>query len=53
MRDEEHYGMHVSLNIIQVINSSRIRWAGHVERVGKRRDAYTVFVRKPEGKRPL
>ena len=30
-----------------------MRWAGHVARMGERRDVYSVFVRKPEGKRPL
>jgi len=30
-----------------------MRWAGHVARVGERRGAYRVLVRKPEGKRPL
>jgi len=32
---------------------SRIRWAGHVARMGERRDVYRVLVEKPEGKRPL
>jgi hypothetical protein len=39
-------------NIIRVIKS-RMRWAGHVERMGDRRDAYVVLVGRPEGKRPL
>jgi hypothetical protein len=30
-----------------------MRWAGHVESVGKRRSAYGVLIEKPEGKRPL
>jgi len=36
-----------------VIKSRRMRWAGHVARMGMRRDVYRVFVGKPEGKRPL
>jgi len=30
-----------------------MRWAGHVARMGKRRDVYRFLVRKPEGKRQL
>jgi len=36
-----------------MIKSRRMRWAGHVARMGERRDVYRVFVGKPEGKRPL
>ena len=40
-------------NIVQVIKSRRMRWAGHVARIGEERGAYRVLVGKPEGKRPL
>jgi hypothetical protein len=40
-------------NIVWVIKSRRIRWAGHVVRMGERRGIYRVLVGKPEGKRPL
>jgi len=40
-------------HIVRVINSGRMRWAGHVARMGERRDAYRVLVGKPEGKRQL
>ena len=40
-------------NIFRVIKSGRIRWEGHVARVGERRGVYRVLVEKPEGKRPL
>jgi len=36
-----------------VIKSRRMRWAGHVARMGEERGAYRVLVGKPEGKRPL
>jgi hypothetical protein len=36
-----------------MINSRRMRWAGHVTRMGETRNAYRIFVGKPEGKRPL
>jgi hypothetical protein len=41
-----------SSNVIRVIKSRRMRWAGHVARMGKS-NAYTLLVGKPEGKRPL
>jgi hypothetical protein len=36
-----------------VIKSRRMRWAGHVARMGEERGVYRVLVGKPEGKRPL
>ena len=44
---------HSSPNIVQVIKSRRVRWAGHVVRMGERRGVYRVLVGKSEGKRPL
>jgi len=42
-----------SPNIVRVIKSRRMRWAGHVVRMGERTSVYRVVVGKPEGKRPL
>jgi len=42
-----------SPNIVRVIKSIRMRWAGHVVRMGERRGVYRVSVGKPEGQRPL
>jgi hypothetical protein len=42
-----------SLNIMRVIKSRRMRWAGNVARMGEVRGVYRVLVKKPEGKRPL
>ena len=42
-----------SPNIVRVIKSRRMSWAGHVTRVGERRGVNIVLVGKPEGKRPL
>jgi hypothetical protein len=36
-----------------MINSRRMRWAGHVAQMGEERNTYRFLVRKPEGKRPL
>jgi len=40
-------------NIVRVIKSRKMRWAGHVARIGKGRGVYRVLVGKPEGRRPL
>ena len=41
------------VHVVRVIKSRRMRWAGHVARMGEERGAYSVLVGKPEGKRPL
>ena len=44
--------MYSSPNTVQVIKP-RMRWAGHVAHMGKKRGLYSVLVGTPEGKRPL
>jgi hypothetical protein len=39
-------------NIVRVVKSRRMRWAGHVARMGEDRGVHRVLVGKPEGKRP-
>ena len=53
--DFRHYYMsrYSSPNIVRVIKSRRIRWAGHVARMGEERGVYSVLLGKPEGRRPL
>jgi hypothetical protein len=53
LHNKELYALYSSLNIIQVIKSRRLRWAGHVARMEERRGAYRALVGKPEGRRPL
>jgi hypothetical protein len=50
--DELHY-LYSSPNIVRVIKSRRMRWAGHVARMREGRGVYRVLVGRPEGKRPL
>jgi hypothetical protein len=40
-------------SIITIIKVRRMRWVGHVARMGEKRNAYRLLVRKPEGRRPL
>jgi hypothetical protein len=50
---KELYALYSSPNIIWVIKSRRLRWIGHVARMGERRGAYRALVGKPEGRRSL
>jgi hypothetical protein len=45
--------LYSSLSILRIIKSRRMRWAGHVARMGEKRNVYRLLVGKPEGKRPL
>jgi hypothetical protein len=45
--------LYSSPDIIRQIKSRRMRWAGHVARIGDGRNVYRVLVGKPEGKSPL
>ena len=53
LHNEELYDLYCSPNTVQVIKSIRMRWAGHVARMGEGRGVYRVLVGKPEVKRPL
>jgi hypothetical protein len=53
LHNDELHSLHSSPNIVRVIKSRRIRWAGHVARMGEQRGVYKVLVGRPEGKRPL
>jgi hypothetical protein len=53
LHNKELYALYSSPNIIRVIKSRTLRWAGHVARMGERRGAYRALVRKPEGRRSL
>ena len=53
LHNEELNDLYCSPNIVRVIKSRRMRWAGHVARMGEEMGVYRVLVGKPEGKRPL
>jgi hypothetical protein len=51
--NEELRDLYSSPSIIGIMKSRRMRWAGHVARMGDKRNAYRLLVGKPEGTRPL
>ncbi|KAJ4429478.1 hypothetical protein ANN_21647 [Periplaneta americana] len=53
LHNKELHALYSSPNIIRNFKSRRLRWAGHVARMGESRNAYRVLVGRPEGKRPL
>jgi hypothetical protein len=53
LHNDELYNLYSSPNIVRVIKSWRMRWAGHVARMREGRGVYRVLVGRPEGKRPL
>jgi hypothetical protein len=53
LHNEKLHNLYSSANIMRVIKSRRMRWAGHVARIGEKRNAYRTLVGKAEGKRPM
>jgi hypothetical protein len=53
LHNEELHDLYSSPSIIRIMKSKRKRWAGHVARMGERRNAYRLLVGKPEERRPL
>jgi hypothetical protein len=53
LHNEELHNLYLSPDIIRQVKLRRMRWAGHVARMGEERKVYKVLVEKPEGKSPL
>jgi hypothetical protein len=53
LHNEELHDLYSLPSVIRIINSRGLRWAGHVARMGEKRNAHRLLVGKPEGKRPL
>jgi hypothetical protein len=52
LHNEELNDLYSLPNIVRVVKSRRMRWAGHVARMGEEREVHRVLVGNPEGKRP-
>jgi hypothetical protein len=53
LHNDELHNLYSSPNIVRVIKSKRMRWAGHMALMGEGRGVYRVLVGRPEGKRSL
>jgi hypothetical protein len=53
LHNEELNNLYFSPSIVRVVKSRRMRWAGHVARMGEKRGVHRLLVGKPEGKKPL
>ena len=53
LHSEELHNSYRSPNIVRMIKSRRLRWAGHVATMEEGRTAFKILTRKPTGKRPL
>ena len=51
--NEELHSLYCSPNIVRLIKSRRLRWAGHVARMEESKSAFKILTGKPTGKRPL
>jgi hypothetical protein len=53
LHNEELHHLYSSPSIIRIMKARRMRWAGHVARMGEKRNAYRLLVGKPGERRPL
>jgi hypothetical protein len=53
LHNDELHDLYSSPSIVRIINARRMRLAGHVTRMGEKRNAYRLLVGKPEGRKPL
>jgi hypothetical protein len=53
LHNEELRDLYSLPSIISIMKSRRMRWAGHVARMGEKRNTYRLLVGKPEGKRSI
>jgi hypothetical protein len=53
LHNEELHDLYSFPSIIRIMKESRMRWMGHVARMREKRNAYSLWVGKPDGRRPL
>jgi hypothetical protein len=51
LHNEALHNLYSLTNIIRMIKSRRMRWAGNVAHMGEKRNAYRILLRKPEGRK--
>jgi hypothetical protein len=53
LHNEELHNLYLSTSVIRIIKSRRMKWVGHVARMGEKRNVYRLLMGEPEVKRPL
>jgi hypothetical protein len=53
LHNKELHNLYCSPSIIRIIKSRRMKWAGHVARMGEKRNVYRILIGEPQGKRQL
>jgi hypothetical protein len=53
LHNNEFHSLYSSPNIVRVIKSRRMKWAGHGAHMGEGRDVNRILIGRPKGKRPL
>jgi hypothetical protein len=53
LHNEQFHDLYSSPSIMRIMKAKRMRWAGHVARIGEKRNAYRLLLGKPEGRGPL
>jgi hypothetical protein len=53
LHNDKLHSLYSSPNIVRVIKSRKMRWTGHVARMGEGRGVYRVMIGRPEGERPI
>jgi hypothetical protein len=53
LHNEELHDLYSSPSVIRIIKARRLRWAGHVPRMGEKRNAYRLLLGKSRGRKPL
>jgi len=53
LHNEELHGLYDSPDVVKIMKSRRLRWAGHIARMGEKRRLYSILVGRPDGRKPF